>query len=148
LTLENVEMINCGTADTERGCLLFENLKLNANRKSIVKGSSIHTGNSMGLVIKNSHHITIEDNIFHGFKESSVKISLTSFFKFSNNILSKADKRDVASASPPLNVAFSLLSQGSDLVNVTITDNKVYGYIESGFMVPGMKCDLAQTELA
>jgi len=65
------------------------------------------------------------------------------YLNFTNNIISHVPKRpDIKSASPPPNEAFLFL-EVNDIVNrkgIRITDNSIYGFVETGWGVSPGPC--------
>jgi len=68
---------------------------------STVKGCAIHDGKSLGMYTKYAKYLNIDNNVFHGFIEHTIKIEATSNFNFTKNFISYSESRYVKSASPP-----------------------------------------------
>jgi hypothetical protein len=69
--LENVEMSQCGTAETDKGCLVF-NMIRQATSLQTVKNCAIHDGKGYGLTTNIASYFNVDNTIFHGFIEHTI----------------------------------------------------------------------------
>jgi hypothetical protein len=136
-------MVNCGTIDTDRACIKLYVIK-DPLKPVVIKNCAIHAANSYGFYAKSSSYFYLDNNIFHGLIEKGILIDFSHNFNFTNNVISYVDKRkNIGSATPPTNEAFSYFKMGTESARkgIRITDNRMYGYIDIGWVSPGGPCE-------
>jgi len=104
--LENVEMSECGTPETDVGCLVFRMVRKSTSLQT-VKNCAIHDGKSYGLTANLASYFNVHNNVFHGFIEHNIEMINVDNFNFTSNIISYSTSRFVKSASPPQDEAFT-----------------------------------------
>ena len=142
INLENIEILNCGTIDTDRACVKLQIIN-DELKPSKVTGCAIHHGLAYGLYAKTSAYFEIHNNVFHGFLENGIMFEFAHHFNFTNNVISMVGIRPgVLSASPPSTQAFNFqsLPAASLIKEIRITDNLMYGYEEVGWVTLTGKC--------
>jgi len=90
--LENIELLNCGTHDSNMGCIKLQLIQ-DPLKPSLIKNCAIHHGLTYGFYAKTSAYFTLENNIFHSFIERGVMIEFSNHFTITKNIISYVDKR-------------------------------------------------------
>ena len=99
LYLDNIEMKNCGTTQTNKGCINYETIK--DGQKHIVMNSMLHDGKSKGVVAFNSNNLIFANNVLHTFNAAGMDFRAVKKLNVLSNLISNIKGNGIINSNLP-----------------------------------------------
>jgi parallel beta-helix repeat protein len=141
--IDNVEFYNCSQYDTDKAAVRFDNLAeyTEEDIRSKVTNSAIHSGHGIGIMVKNSEDVIVDNNVVFFQHIGGIWMKKSNNITITNNVVAGMGTRYWSGETRLDEIAgYNLCNKDQNCADLILQNNIMAGGQRIGFLLPTVAC--------